>query len=302
MSLRNLDFYLHKREVFFGGVKGAGADVFKLIGVPLEMTVSFRGGTALAPSKIRDMSLNIESYSLSFSVDFDDIGVDDLGDIEMVPGNLGKSLKRINDVVKEILQLGENVRIIILGGEHTLTLPAFKALNGSEGEGSLLVVADAHLDLRDEYPLGVSISHATVMRRIHEELKPDIVFLGTRAVSKEELIYAKEHGLTFFTPGKFVKGIEYLEKSLKNNDYTSIYLSLDFDVFDPAYAPGVGNPEPGGITLRELYPLLELLADYPLKVIDLVEITPLFDPGNLTSILAAKIVEEIVCCLWSKLK
>jgi len=293
--------YLHGHEVVFGGrVKGPGTRIFKLIGIPLEMTVSYKRGTCLAPLKIREASLSIESFSLRHRVDFDGLGVQDLGDIETVPGDLQKTLNRVNDVLAEIVEKGDI--LLLVGGEHTITYAGIKFLSELYPETDLImIIFDAHLDMRDEFPLGVKMSHATVMRRVLESMPATLIFLGTRAVAKEEVEYAESReNVFFFEPERMEEGLSFIKSTLSKGGQYAIYVSIDLDVFDPSIAPGVGNPEPGGLSLEAFWKALNAIIESPdVKALDITECTPLFDVNDITSILAAKIIYEFVCGYWA---
>jgi agmatinase len=170
---------------------------------------------------------------------------------------------------------------------------------GDKASKTAIVSFDAHLDLRNEY-MGLKLSHTTFMRRTNEQAKPaKIIEVGTRAVCKEELGYAKKAGIEFFTAQQIRKeGTEQIAKQLKKElaKYKYIYLSIDMDVLDPAYAPAVQNPEPEGIETHTLLDILCDICDKRVIGFDVVEIAPNYDQG-ISAILAAKVIFEVLCFL-----
>jgi len=187
---------------------------------------------------------------------------------------------------------------VTIGGEHTITLGIMKGLGGRASE-TAVVSFDAHLDLRNEF-LGLKLSHTTFMRRICEEAKPaKIIEVGTRAVCKEELAYAKKAKIEFFTAQQIRKeGSEKIAKQLEEKlaKCKSLYVSVDMDVLDPAYAPAVQNPEPDGIATSTLLDIVCRICDSRTIGFDVLEIAPSYDQG-VSAIQAAKVMFEMLCCL-----
>jgi agmatinase len=262
-----------------------------ILGVPIDVTSSYRSGARFAPLAIREASLNIEGYSFRKNTSISDLKIHDLGDLH-VAGDLELTLGRLALVTQNLF--GDKKIPVLIGGEHTITLGAMQSL-----EDAALVCFDAHLDLRDDY-LGLSVSHATFMRRIKEDVKSiKILEIGTRAVCKEELGYAKESGIDFFTAHRIRKqGAENVAETIYDilGGYEKIYLSIDLDVLDPAFAPAVQNPEPEGLDIITLLDLIGGVCDSRVIGVDLVEVTPHYDRG-LTAIQAAKILFEVLSCL-----
>jgi agmatinase len=187
---------------------------------------------------------------------------------------------------------------VAIGGEHTITLGILKGL-GAKARKTALVSFDAHLDLRREF-LGLTLSHTTFMRLINEEVKPaKIVEVGTRAVCKEELAYGKKAGIDFFTSQLIRKeGAAQITQKLKKElaPYENVYLSIDMDVLDPAFAPAVQNPEPEGLETHTLLDVLCALCDKRVVGFDVVEIAPVYDQG-ISAVTAAKVMFEVLCQL-----
>jgi agmatinase len=285
------------RELFtspplsFGGFQRTFQESdYTVLGIPFDMTSTYRSGARFAPTAIREASLNIETYSFRAGLDAERLKIHDLGNIDIIY-DVDEIIKRTELVVKELQDEGKF--LVILGGEHTLTLGAVKGI----GEGTAVVSFDAHLDLRDEY-LGRRVSHTTFMRRVCEQISPKkILEIGVRAVCQEELDYAKKAGVQFFTVYEIER--ESIEKTAEKiagtlADCEKIYLSIDMDVLDPAYAPAVQNPEPEGLSASTLLDILQGLSYHRLAALDLMEVAPPYDQGN-TAIQAAKIIFEILC-------
>lgn len=257
-----------------------------ILGAPMDQTVSFRSGTRNGPRQIRSVSEVLEEYSPRLDRDLAEFVYTDLGDVLIVPGKLEENLERIAKSVDKVLRDGK--LLIMLGGEHLVTLPAVKCAASLHPELSVIHF-DAHADLREQY-LGMSLSHATVMRRISEVIGGDKLFqFGIRSGTREEFAYARAS--TNIYPEINTEGIAGVAQSLKGRP---VYISLDIDVLDPAYAPGTGTPEPGGCSPNQLFSALEALSGLNVVGFDLVEVCPPYDQSERTSILAAKLVREAI--------
>jgi agmatinase len=279
---------LEKGGAFMGSAGDYGRSSLVLLGAPLDLTVSFRPGTRFAPAWIRQVSVALEEYSPALERELSEYAYYDAGDIILPPGNLRESLGRINAAVASILADGKFP--LLLGGEHLVTLPAVEAAAGRYPELAVLHF-DAHADLREEY-LGERLSHATVMRRVVEVVGGDNVFqFGIRSGTREEFSFGRSS--THFYPGEILPALAGVTGRLEGRP---LYVTLDIDVLDPAFAPGTGTPEPGGCTPREIFQALYLLAGCRVVGMDLVEVCPACDPGERTSLLAAKIVREAILC------
>lgn len=263
---------------------------YVILGVPFDITSTYRTGARFGPLAIRQASLNIETYSFRSQMDVEDLKIHDLGDLH-IASDVTETLRRLELVVKNVLDKEKTP--VLIGGEHTITLGAAKGVGKTFG----IVSFDAHLDLRNEY-MNLKTSHTTFMRRINEQVKPTkIVEIGTRAVCKEELQYAKEANIQYFTMEQIrreeCRGLcRKIGETL--GDCENIYLTIDMDVLDPAYAPAVQNPEPDGLDMATFLDILETVCSFPIIGLDLVEVAPNYDSG-LTSIQAAKILFEALC-------
>jgi agmatinase len=260
---------------------------YVIVGVPYDCTSTYRAGSRFAPRAIREASLNIETYSLDTGIDVEAIPLHDAGDLHVV-NDPSETLRRLQNVTGDIL--AANKIPVCIGGEHTITLGAVRSLPKNVG----VVSFDAHGDLRDEYG-GGKLSHATVLRRITEVVGADAVLIcGIRALCKEEVEFVEQRNVQLLTPTDIRKfGIEKVQSQLKSflNKFQHSYLTIDSDVLDPAFCPGVANPEFNGLTPSELLPMISTVAENHLAGFDLVEVCPNYDTGS-AAIAAARLIFE----------
>lgn len=263
-----------------------------LIGVPLDLTVSYRPGTREGPRAVRDASQGLEDYSPYLDRELGANRFFDCGDLIIPPGNLAGSLQRIEEAGK-ILADAQKIPFY-LGGEHLISLPVVKVL--AESYPNLAVLHfDAHADLRDDY-LGEIYSHATVIRRICEIIGNENVFqFGIRSGTKEEFYYGRN--FTNFYPFELLPALESCLQILKERP---VYVTFDIDVVDPAYAPGTGTPEPGGVTPQEIFEIFRLLQGLQIVGCDFVELAPVYDSAGITALLVAKLVREALLAFTPK--
>ncbi len=279
-------------NTFFGAPIDPTSATFVICGIPFDKTSTYRQGSKQGPAAIRTASQAIESYCLQeeIAVDAARLPVADIGDANVESNSVQGMLRAVESVVSQITQ--QEKIPILLGGEHTLTLAAVRALP----RDIILLQFDAHMDLRDRFN-DQEFSHACVQRRIVEQVGPDnLIQIGIRAVSQEEIDYAHKQKITFYTCNAIrMEGAATIAQRI--NDAIPpgppIYISVDMDVLDPAYAPAVGNPEAGGLTTSELLTILRVIA--PRAVIfDITEVTPQYDQG-ITAIAAARIITSFLC-------
>lgn len=266
---------------------------FVIIGIPFDRTSSFRSGSKFAPNAIREASYNFENYLFEHDMDFSNIPFCDIGNLEELGGSK-EMLESVEEVMKILIE--KNKFPVIIGGEHFMT-PS--VVNCYENVG--VIILDAHLDFRDSY-LGNKYSHACVTRRVYEIVgKKNLVILGVRSMSSEEKNDAKEMGLKYFSSFdiKEIGVEETLNKVLNFVQSNNIYLSLDVDVVDPSFAPGVGNPEPFGLTPLDIKKCINILAK-KLVGFEVSEVSPYFDNGN-TSALTARFIREVITVAEKKL-
>ncbi|MFW9934989.1 MAG: agmatinase [Candidatus Thorarchaeota archaeon] len=285
-------------NTFFGTTTDPSSAVFVFMGVPFDKTSTHRLGAKHGPAAIRTASQAIESFCLQEqnTIDAALLPIADIGDVIFDQNSVQSMLRAVESVVGQITQ--QEKTPLLLGGEHTLTLAAVRALP----RDIVLLQFDAHMDLRDRFN-GQEFSHACVQRRIVEQLGPDhLIQIGVRAVSKEEYDYAQEHNITFYTCDAIRKeGAATIAHRINEAipPGPPIYISIDMDVLDPAYAPAVGNPEAGGISTSQLLTILRVIAPRA-KIFDISEITPQYDQG-ITAIAAARIITTFLCVQANRL-
>ncbi len=276
---------MEKVTPFMGSIADYEAADLVIIGAPMDCTASFRPGSRFGPQQIRAVSIGLEEYSPFWDKELPQ-SYYDWGNIPIIPGDVVHNLQNIGLAMDTIFQ--DKKFPLLLGGEHLVTLPAVeKAL--AHYPDLVVIQFDAHADLREEY-LGARLSHATVLKRICELLPPNRVYqLGIRSGTKEEFAFAKANTnlYTEFSQGE-------MDNLLKHLIGKPVYISLDIDVVDPAFGPGTGTPEPGGCTSREILDALHMLSSLSVVGFDLVEVCPGCDCGDITSLLAAKLVREAV--------
>ncbi len=260
-----------------------------IFGVPLDETTSFRPGTRFGPSAAREASHALELYSLRQKESLVPADHVDLGDLSLPLGSVKDALDVVRRASRDVLQKGQ--RFMAIGGEHLLTLALVESM--LEVYPDLTVIQmDAHADLRQEFT-GTQLSHGTVMRRVVDLLGSGRLFqLGIRSADKAEL--EETEGLTEV---HFNRVMEPLRGVLPRLAGRPVYLSIDIDVVDPAFASGTGVPEPGGITSQELLDSLSMLKGQNIVGADLVEVAPAYDPTGQTGLLAAAIVRECLLLL-----
>lgn len=254
-----------------------------IFGAPFDQTTSFRPGTRFASQTMRSESFGIETYSPYQDKDLLDIKVMDAGDLELPFGDVERSLDMIYRQTKQILE--DEKMPVMIGGEHLVTLPQFKAVLEKYPDVHIIHF-DAHADLRMDY-LGQQLSHACVMRRCFELVGENSIFqFGIRSGDRCEFgikgIYTHKFDLATFP--------QMVEK-LKG---MPIYFTLDLDVLDPSVFPGTGTPEAGGITFKELLEAVMHLNKLNVVGFDVNELAPNYDHSGVSTAVACKILREIL--------
>ncbi len=260
---------------------------YGIIGVPFDSTTSYHSGSRLGPVVVREASFGFEKYNTVFNKDLTATFYD-FGDVNVVPGNCQKTCQIVEDTVNELLTL--NLKPIIIGGEHSASIGVIKAL--SEKYEKLTVIhLDAHRDLAFEF-IGEKYSHATVMRRAHEE-GVDLVQIGIRSSSLDEEEFIKStYNIQTFKNRDVHRHMDAIEYYLSNIE-GPVYISVDMDVFNPAIAPNVGNPTPGGLFVHDIETILETLCRKDVVGLDVVE-TASNELGDPTAVVAAKIIYDFL--------
>lgn len=262
-----------------------------IVGLPYDGTSSYRPGSRFGPNAIRKASWGIETYSPTLNRDLTDLRICDLGDLEIPFGNKRKALATIREVIQGIFHDGKYP--VLLGGEHLVTLAIVEGAR-SRFPDLAVIHFDAHADLREEY-LGERLSHGTVMRRVCEVIGADNLFqFGVRSGSKDEYSYARSiHSLYELTEDDIYSALETIGDR-------PLYISLDLDVFDPSVLPGTGNPEPGGINFNKMIAALQVLGKARLIGFDIVELSPEYDPSEVSSVVTSTVVREMILNYWPK--
>lgn len=242
-----------------------------IFGIPYEdIEMSFRKGASEAPDFIRYVSWDYESYNMENGVDLQDIAIHDAGNLSL--GDAKTFIKKVRN---------DGKLPIIMGGAHSITPPMIFSLDENFG----VVILDAHMDFREEY-LGDKTSHACTARRIFERIgSKRIISFGIRSASKEEI---EDAGKLAF---KYYLCKDFKPELAEEIHFEKIYLSVDMDVFDPCYAPGVSNPEPMGLGY-EVFDFIKKIANRVIAL-DVVEVCPPYDDGR-ASLLAAKIIRDFI--------
>lgn len=258
-----------------------------LFGVPYDRTCSFRGGSRYGPAAIRQASYNFETYMMDHQRDLVDVPVADLGDTPAY-GPSADMVAGVSKMASDIVGAGKMP--IVIGGEHSLAPAVVRAFPKDIG----VIGIDAHLDFRDSY-LDDKWSHACSARRIADHVGVErVVYMGVRSYSREEREDLERLGLLYVSVyDVHDRGIvAATERALRAINRDRIYLTIDIDGVDPAYAPGVGNPEPFGLAPLQVKKVIDLLAPH-LVGMDLNEVSPAWDFGQ-TSLLAARFIREAI--------
>ncbi|GGJ02718.1 agmatinase [Alicyclobacillus cellulosilyticus] len=273
-------------NVFIGATQDFAAAQAVIYGMPMDWTVSFRAGTRLGPARIREVSVGLEEYSPYLDRDLSEIRYFDAGDVPLPFGNPEKSVGALHRYASTLFAAGKLP--FGLGGEHLASLGPILAAADAYPDLRVLHI-DAHTDLREDYE-GERLSHATVIRRVCERIGPERVYqFGIRSGTREEFSWARAN--TRFFPFALFDPLRQVLGELRGHP---VYVTWDIDVFDPAFAPGTGTAEHGGISPQEAFAAIGLLRELRVVGLDLVEVSPQIDPSELSQILAAKLVRELL--------
>lgn len=259
-----------------------------IYGMPMDFTVSFRPGSRFGPKKIREVSVGLEEYSPYLDRHLEQVSYFDAGDLLLPFGNPARSLEMIGEYVNKLL--GDGKFPLGLGGEHLVSWPIIRQAYGKYPELAVIHI-DAHTDLREHYE-GEPLSHSTPIRKAADLIGgKNIYSFGIRSGMQEEFAWAKEN----IHLHKF-DVLEPLRKELPSLSGRPVYVTIDIDVLDPAFAPGTGTAEAGGITSKELLAAIHEIARSDVQVIgaDIVEVAPVYDHSEQTAIVASKLVREIL--------
>ncbi len=258
-----------------------------IYGIPYDKTACFKSGAREAPGAIRRASYNFEQTHFEHGMHQDLPNIYDGGNSDdfFLPEDMFDDVKFM---MKPAIDDGKFT--IAMGGDHTVNIPIIQCF---EKKDIALISVDAHLDFRDEY-MGIKNNHACITRRASEHLGTDNVFvLGIRSVSDDEL--DSETVIPYIDAYQiYEKGIEWaVKQALDTVKNEKVYITLDIDGIDPAFAPGTGTPEPFGLHPMDVKKLIDITGDR-LVGFDVVEVSPPYDPAGITSMLAARYIKEVI--------
>jgi len=276
------------------------ADV-AIIGVPMDMATMYRAGARFGPRAIRDASGQLRPHHwdpAQIEAPFDKLRVIDYGDLDVFPGYIEQTVAHLQRELAPVVEAG--VFPLVLGGDHGATLPVLRALAGRHGTMSLV-----HFDAHPDYWPGTPerpLHHGTVFRRAVEEKLIDpraSVQVGIRGSISANLIdEARAAGFHLITGSEFARqGVEATLAQIRERARGPVYVSLDIDSVDPAFAPGTGTPEVAGLTSREIVDLVRGLSGLSFAGFDVVEVAPAYDSAEITALLAANLVYEFLLVL-----
>lgn len=272
-----------------------------ILGVPMDIGTSWRSGTRFGPKQIRSESAMIRPYNLQTgAAPFDSLQVADIGDLAINTFSLSESIRIISESYDQILS--HDVIPVALGGDHSITLPILRAIARKHGPVALIHV-DAHADVNDEM-FGMRETHGTVFRRAWEEglIIPEKVYqIGLRGTGYAATDFTEAQGWgfqMFLAPELWHKSLSNLGAEIRRDiGDRPAYVTYDIDSLDPAYAPGTGTPEIGGLTTPQALELIRALRGLNIVGCDLVEVSPPYDPSGNTALTAANLVYELLCVL-----
>jgi agmatinase len=278
----------------------AGLDV-AIVGVPFDGGTSYRSGARLGPREIRAQSSLIRPYSYFQKVaPFDRLRIADVGDVDAPPVGIEKCYAAVEEAIGKLVTGGAVP--LVVGGDHSISLPVLRAVARKYGPVAL-VQFDAHLDTWDDY-FGSKYFHGTPFRRAIEEglvRHGRFVQVGIRGpmYGEEDFEFHREHGITLIDIDRIkADGVDRTVEAIRRVIDGPTYVTFDIDGIDPAYAPGTGTPEVGGLTSHEAQRLLRGLSGLSIVGCDVVEVAPQFDgPGQITAVLAANLMFELLCVI-----
>ncbi len=286
-----------------GDAKGLDAC---FVGIGLDIGTSHRAGTRFGPRQIRQESAMIRPYNMKMQLSpFDYLQVADIGDVPINTFNLEKSVQIIEQFYDGILQ--HNAVPFTLGGDHTLVLPIIRSMAKKHGPVGIVHI-DAHADI-NEHMFGEKIAHGTPFRRMVEEgiVKPEkVIQIGLRATGYEidDFDWSRKQGFRVVQAEDiWYQSLAPLMEEVREQmqDYP-VYISFDIDSFDPAYAPGTGTAEPGGLTSHQGLEIVRGAHGLNIIGADLVEVSPPYDTSGNTAMLGANILYEMLCAHASRFK
>ena len=269
-----------------------------LLGIPFDGGTTYRAGTRSGPRHVRAQSVLIRPWNPVLKVNpFRSFRVADFGDFSVNPLSIEDTFARVEEQMMPLLDAG--VRCLSVGGDHSLSLPLLRAVAKKFGPVALIQF-DAHNDLWDEY-FGCRYSHGTPFRRAIEEgliREGHFLQVGLRGqvYSEHDFDFAGEHKVRMITAEDVhAGGINFVREQLGAFRDLPVYVTLDIDCVDPAFAPGTGTPQIGGFSSYQIVELLRALKGLQIVSCDLVEVSPPYDAAEITSLLAANLLFEMLC-------
>lgn len=269
-----------------------------ILGIPYDGGASYRPGTRFGPEAIRRSSRLIRSYSPAQYCDlFARERIVDLGDLDISPYMQAETFEKITTYIRKVGT--QRRKLLILGGDHSISLPVIRALSTIHGTLSFIQF-DAHSDTYGP-AYGSDYHHGTIVRHMIEEglIDPNTsmqIGLRGQLSTPSDYEYAKSKGLHLVTTQDiYQKGLDPIRNLLVQASVHPIYVSFDIDVVDPAFAPGTGTPVPGGISSYQAFELVRQLKNFSVIGGDVVEVSPAYDHAEITSLLAANLAYEILC-------
>ena len=279
-----------------------GVDV-ALLGVPFDSGTSYRSGARLGPREIRSQSALIRPYSYFQKISpFEALTIVDAGDVDAPPVGIEPAYAAIEAGVTRVLDAGATP--LVVGGDHSISLPVLRAVARRHGPLAL-VQFDAHIDTWGDY-FGGKYFHGSPFRRAIEErlIAParyvQVGIRGPMYGEDEDFTFQRDQGVTTIDIGMVKRdgAAKTMARVREIVQGQPVYVTFDIDAVDPAFAPGTGTPEVGGLTSYEAQELVRALAGVNLVACDVVEVAPAFDgPGQITALLAANIMFELLCVI-----
>ncbi len=282
--------------------RSAAADLdVAVVGVPIDIGTSNRPGARFGPRGIRNESVLVRPYNMATrAAPFDSLRIDDIGDVATNPYNLADAVARIEDFYDELL--GNDVIAVTMGGDHTIALPIMRAMRRKHGPLGLIHV-DAHTDI-NEHMFGEAIAHGTPFRRAVEEGLLDthrVAQIGVRGTgyAADDFDWSREQGFRVVQVEEcWNRSLAPLMEEVREKvGGGPVYMSFDIDALDPAFAPGTGTPEIGGLTAPQALEIIRGCRGLDLVGCDLVEVAPIYDPTGTTALTAANLLFEMLCVM-----
>ncbi len=282
--------------------RSAAADLdVAVVGVPIDIGTSNRPGARFGPRGIRNESVLIRPYNMATrAAPFDSLRIDDIGDVATNPYNLADAVNRIEAFYDDLLQ--HDAITVSMGGDHTMALPIMRAMRKKHGPLGLIHV-DAHTDIND-HMFGEAIAHGTPFRRAVEEGLLDthrVAQIGVRGTgyAADDFDWSREQGFRVVQVEEcWNRSLEPLMAEVRDKvGGGPVYVSFDIDALDPAFAPGTGTPEIGGLTAPQALEIIRGCRGLDLVGCELVEVAPIYDPTGATALTAANLLFEMLCVL-----